>query len=648
MENANYSVDNIIGWLFDKIFNQLTMNGKELYNCAFDTICKKTFENSDIHKLISKLSGRTNESVSDYLSNKYFQEDFLFDKLKKKIPVQILLNNLSKIKSLINDNYRIDKECLQFAIINNRFQIVEYIVNTCSYVKPDNQLLIYCVEYGYEDIYFYLRDIGLSPNITIYNRAVNGCSLAIITDINKYIGISDKILTRAFEINNTSILFFLLSVAYNDKIKINKNLVAYPILNNNMELLRHMEENKLFDWHCELYYSALLSGSMEMIKMVENRIPNIHDDRFLDTSKIKKGQMSHILNDIIYVINDKKYFSHTINYAIQSKSLDVVKYVYTKGYGITVSNFVTAIKQGTIQILDFLCKQYQGVLPFYLIHYFGMNSFIDDKFLKISLLLNSNLLSLNHDNLSINDYKTESVHLQLINQCTEINEFQCHDPDFLMKYNMLFLEKKGMKINHRLITKTRICLELNKEKELLDIFNVKYNDVNKQYIVDVLFLFGTITQIKKLYQLQQPLIVPSSQIIMEIICYSQINKLCFLVQNNLLTKSIISIVYPLVNILADQYLSNFFGKICDNKPSIKHILLSRNKPLILEWFKTNNVEQSDINKKNLKNVLKLESICIAQKIEFPTNYLSELIDWTLDNDLLTMHDYLNSLKQNKN
>lgn len=648
MNNTEYFVDNIIGWIFEKVFNQLTFNGKELLEKSFNEINKKTFENTNIHKLINKLSGKSIDVISSYLSNKNYQEKFLFSKLKKQIQVQILLDNLPKIKSLNKIGHIIDKQCLQLAIINYRVEIVEYIIETCPNIKLDNELLIYCVGDGYENIYFYLRKFGLFPNISIYNRAVNGGSLSIVTDINEHIGISEKILENAFESNNVNIIMFLISVAIRDKVKINKNLVVYPILNNNMELLNVLEKNNFVDWHYELYYSALLSGSLEMIEYVESKMPEIHNKKLLDTSKTKKGQISSILTDIIYDHNGKKYFSHTINYAIQSKSLDVVKYVYSKGYGITVSNFITAIKQGTVEILDFLCCVYRKNLPFYLLHYFGMNSYVDEKFSKAKILLNSGLFNLLHDKLAIDDYKKETIHLQLINQTTQITEYQCNDPDFLMKYQMLFTEDINSKINYRLITKTRICLELDKEKELVDIFNTNYNEINKQYVIDTLFLFGNIAQIKKLYKLQKSLIVPSSQIIMEIICYCQIHKLCFLTQNNLLTKSIIDLIYPLTNALSDKHLSIFFEKICQNKPNIKHLLLSGNEQIILHWLNKNSVNELEVNKKILKNVLKLNNVLIAEKFTFPPHFLQELIQWTKDNDLLIVHNFLLSLLSNQN
>ena len=43
-----------------------------------------------------------------------------------------------------------------------------------------------------------------------------------------------------------------------------------------------------------------------------------------------------------------------MNYAIQSNNLEIVKYIYDKGYGITVSNLITSINTFNISIVKFI------------------------------------------------------------------------------------------------------------------------------------------------------------------------------------------------------------------------------------------------------------------------------------------------------
>jgi hypothetical protein len=437
----------------------------------------------------------------------------------------------------------------------------------------------------------------------------------------------------------------LVEEAIKNKISINKNLITYPVLNNNIQLLLELDKKQLVDWYNELYYSALLSGSMEMVKFIESKIPDIHKNYVLDTSKNKKGQMSLLLMEMIYEINKKKYFSHTINYAIQSGSLEIVKYIHQKGYGITVSNFITAIKQSTLDILNYLCENYFKKLPFYLIHYFGTNSYISNKIEKAKILIFADLLPLDQvGKLSIDDYRKESTHIEMISQTVQVPEDGNIDTDYLMKYQLFFVPIKGFKLNYRLITKTRICLKLNLENELKNIFLSNLNQNDRQFVIDVLYLFGTIDQIKKLYPLLNTNICPSKQIIMEIMCYCQINKLCHLSHNNLLTDQIVLDVYPIATMLGDHCLNLFFQKIVNDRPKIKFILLSGKKSEIEKWLIENKpIQKSWIDKDIIKNILALEDLNLIIKIDIPHELLFDLICWAEESDLLEIQTYLKSI-----
>jgi hypothetical protein len=642
----DYEQDNIIQWIFEKAFDQLTMNGNELFETPFDKIGKKTFGSIELYNIINKLTVRPINRITEYITNKIFQERFLFSKIKKKLYVQILLDDLEKIKILIQMGHLFDKKCLQLSILNNRIDILQFIIKNSPKLKLENQLLVYCCEFGYEDIYFYLRQRGLVPNSAIYNKAVLGNSLKIIQDINENFGISNKILTSGFQTNNTDIILYLVDVAIKDNVKICDNLINYPILNNNFKLLEELEKKNVIEWRydCDLYYSALLSGTMEMIKHVESKIPNIHHNHMLDTSKTTKGQFSLLLEDMIYEIDHKKYFSHTMNYAIQSGSTDVVKYVYEKGYGITPSNFITAIRQGNTAMLKYLCDKYKKRLPFYLIHYFGINSYVTDKMAKAKILIDNGLLDLNNPiGMTINDYKKESAHIELISQTIQISEDDAMDLDYLMKYQLFFVPDKGFKFNHGLLTKTKICLELNMDKDLVNIFLAQMNQIDQQFVTDILFLFGNITQIQKLFSYVRPL-VPRNQIIMEIMCYNQLGKLCYLMQNKLFSKPIIDNLFPVATMLADEYIMLLFQKLGCTKTDIKYLLLSGSHQKIIKWLDDNNIDEIEINKNILKYVLQLDNMEIIKRFKYPKNFLSELIDWAEEADLVEAQMYLKSVE----
>lgn len=656
----DYEKDGIIQLIFEKEFDQLTLESNQLLMTPFDRIKAKTFDNVALHLLINKLTNRPLEKITEYLTNKFFLEKFLFGKIKKKLHVAIILDDIGRVKYLINYGYQIDYQCLQLAVLNNSLEILKYMVKHINVSKSNgigpnirltNELLIYCSEFGHEEMYFYLRSKDLVPNISIFNKAVLGNSLNIIKDINNDIAISNKILTSVFQTNNTDIILFLVSEAMNDNVNINKNLFTYPILNNNFVLLDKLDELHLINWHVELYYSAILSGSMEMVKHLETKIPLVHENRILDTSKCKKGQITLLLEDMIYEISGKKYFSHTMNYAVQSGSLEMVKYIHQKKYGITTSNFITAIKQSSCEILKYLCQNYSKQLPFYLIHYFGTNCPVIEKIAKAKILLDSGLINTYPPKLSIEDFRKETAHIELISQSVQIPEdIGIIDIDYLMKYQIFFVPVKGYKLNYRLITRTRLFLELDRDTELQNIFSADHNNIDQQFIIDTLFLFGSIEQIKKFHPLSG-MICPSQQIIMEILCYCQLNKLCYLLFNKLFTTRTITTIYPVAMILSDKYLNLFFEKIkkyypeLDNlQPDIKFILLSGNKNIINQYFiKYGN--QQDLSKDILKSVLILDDIELLKKIIIPIKLLPELIIWSEESDLLEIGKYLLTINE---
>lgn len=621
--------DNTIYWIFEKAFDQLTINGMEIYQSPFDLIKNKTFLNNQLYLLINKLSKKSIDLIKLYLTNTIIQEKFLFTKTKKKLHVQILLNDLNKIKELVNNGYVIDHECLNLAVLNNRKNILEYFIEI-SNIKLSNEILMTCVEFGYEDMYFYLIKNNLIVNISIYHKAVIGGSLAIVKHISEKIGLSFKTLKEAFQANHTDVIIYLCEVANKENIKINADLINYSIMNNNMHLVKYFNDKNIINWETTMYYSAVLSGSIEMVQYLELMMPNIHDNYALDHGYTRKGQMSLLLQDIIYQIQGKNYFSHTINYAIQSGSIDMLKYIHQKGYLITVSNFITALKQGTVEMVKYLSKSYTNPLPFYLIHYLGPFSYLSNKSIKAKILYQAGLLDLDLPiKMSINDYKKENTHLKMILDNNIITEDSSHDTDFLMKYHLFLIPAKGFKLNFSLITRTRLCLELCLNEKLDKIFNNIKNNVDRQYLIDILFLFGNLAQIVKYY----PLIstdLPSIQILMELMCYRQMEKLGYLYQKKLLSSNIMEKLYPVAVMLSDSCINLLFNKML-NDSTLKYLLLSGKKDLILEWTKS-------YPKIVLIDKDTIKQLCLTDDVEIVKNFCIEpfsgLDKWLEENDLL--------------
>lgn len=643
--------DNTIKWMFEKVFDQLTLNCQELYQSPYHLIEKRIY-NHEIYNLISSCLKINIAEIESYLTDSTFIKSFLFTKIKKRLYVEILLNNLDQIIELVNSGYNVDEISIRLTIINNRYDILKFLVSSKK-LHLTQDLLAICAEYSYTDMYFYLKKYKLMPSIYTFNKAVLGNSLSIVQDISQRIGISKKTLETAFETNNTEIILFLINQAEQEDVVISKNFAAYAIVNANFQLLNILIEKNLINWNIELYYSALLSGNLDMIKFVDNHIEINHMERVLDSSKTKRGVSSLLVTDMIYTVNGKKYFSHIMNYSIQSKNLEVVKLSHQQGYGITVSNFITAIQQSTPEILEYLCQIYNSSLPFYLIHYLGLNSNISNKLVKANILIKSKLFKLDTSNLNTIDYQKEAVHIEMITTNTQLSLETLTDPDYIFNYPIFFVTKKGYKLNRKLITIAYLYLKLDQNNDLIKLYSDNYNEVDKQYLVDCLYLFGNMIQIKNLHNMIP--ITPSQQILMEITCQQQISKLYYLYANNYLSTFLIKNLYNIVFSLNNSHLNTLFKKFGNFEPEFKYIVMSGNVSQIIEWLDKYHeilIDTNDkiINKNIIKNMLLLDNDMILNYLSTKSKYKNllihwklELIDWTQEQDLLNVTNMLQHL-----
>ncbi len=67
-----------------------------------------------------------------------------------------------------------------------------------------------------------------------------------------------------------------------------------------------------------------------------------------------------------------------MNYAIQSGSINVVEYIYSRDYGLTPSNFITAIRQDNLEILEFISDQYskKKITIVYYLLFFNLQQYL--------------------------------------------------------------------------------------------------------------------------------------------------------------------------------------------------------------------------------------------------------------------------------
>lgn len=627
------SYNNIIHLTFDKIFGHSTSNFQQLKLIPFSTIVSHTFDNVHIYQLIHKLTHIHIDKISTYLKDKSIQHTYLMSKLKNKIDACILFGDLDQILILIEKSYPISSDSLKLAVINGHLNIVKYLMSN-SKIDPKfgTELLTLSAEFGHELIYMYLRELDFDPNIQTYNKSVCGSNVNIVADVNTCIGLSKKTVELSFEFGSPDIVEFVVKESLESKIKISAKLISYVVLNSHIDLLGKLENLIPIEWDPVLLHSAILSGSMEMISHIESRIPNIHHNLTLDMSRIRKGQSDLLLPSMIYNKNQTKYFSHTINYAVQSKSLPIVKYIHNLGYGITLSNIINCIQSGTPDILEYLLQNYNKKIPSYIIHYFNIDSYIINKMQFAKILITYGLDISSKQNNTITDYKLETAHLNLIQTTKYIKPDLIYDTDFLLHYCEFFIPPTGFKLNKKLITSVRICVELELVEDFEKIINSQYHNIDKQFIMDVAYIFGKISYVKRIYELYQ--IIPSQSVIIETLCYGQIGKLSWLMQLDILPMSMKEKIYLLSLSLDDPLISNFMCKLglkSDTNLELQAVINSGKSETIIKYITDN---QCIINLDTYKQLCLLDDVELIDKIDFVIENKEELLQWLKENNLI--------------
>lgn len=650
-------INNCIEWCFEKYFDEY-MRHNSFFNDPYKKIYAETFDNPSIIKIIRQTNTFfSDEFVSQYLKNYDFINRLLKKKIKNKLYISIILNNQQETDKIIEKCKFSDNnlyQSLKLAIINNNFNTsVKLFSKNKNNNKTIIELLEICTKYGYNNLFFYIiKNFEVLPNSRMYNNSVCNDEMDIISYINDNIGLSKQNIDLAFKSNHTSVIKFIIETSIHDNIKIDPNLSTYPILNENYIILELLEKYGIIDWHHELYSSALLSGSIKMCHLVEEKIKNIsiHTEKILDLSRCKRKKNKDkknplIMDDIIYYRSNKKYYSHTMNYAIQSLSLDIVKYIHSLDYGITLSNIITAIRQSTPEILDFVCDKYQDMIPEYIYYYFGIESFIDNKYEKICIIMNTNKIipkTINTSKTSKIKYLyQEMFHIENIRKNKNVS-FTELDIDYAMSYHLFFGSRIDKRDNYIILTKIRAWLVSNSNDLLFNMYSEfgKNNSDIQQLIIDTVTIFGSCKQLIDLYKITKTSIYPSTECIMEIMCYSQIGKLCYLKKNIITNMSDLKKIFILSEILDDTNIKRIFNVNDAKLLSFSKIVFTGKKEKIINWLSMNpNYIISDI--KIIKMCIEFDDDEIISNIKIDNNIIDRSIEYASELFMYNIVDILN-------
>lgn len=522
-------------WVFEKIFDQLSPgkgSGDGLLTTQpFSHIQDRILRSPKILQTIADLLALPIDEIKAYLNSESFLERFLFSKLGRKIPVAILLNRdlipLLELREITQSDYHL-------MALNNRKEMMEQAVTK---ILPGHECLYYCCCRERIELYFWLRQKGLQPNLSVYLEAVQGGSLEIVKDISESIGLTPNILKSAFEAGCHEIIDFLLDRAAAEKVPVAPSLVSYALLNSDTALIEKMKT----PLPTSFFHSAVLSGNLEMVRLIEAANPQIHQNLAMDAPGIKKGKKNILAGEISYQKNGKNFFAHTINYAIQSGSAEMIHYLLAKGYGISVSNILTAVRQASLKILQLILDEAPLLrLPHYYWVYFSFCSVVSNKLAKARTLVERGYLSLEPVKYTTESYRILAAHADILKRQTISDDYESHDADYFLNYASFFGGLRVMGLIEQAIAWYQIQNEIQITVE------------NPPLISDLITLIGPNTLMKGITA------PPRDEIVAEIVCCGKTFKICSLHQKGYLRHDAME---RLVAMLAEPGLTALFERL---------------------------------------------------------------------------------------
>lgn len=640
-------INRSIEWPVECAFKKLTSDGADLYTESFDCIKNKTIENHEFLTLLSEKINLSTESIQKYFLRTNFIYRLIKSSVKNIFYVSIIMTNNELFTECINYGYEIDPISVKLACINSKDEI---FLRKMYEISPktilDTSFLAVSLENNNICAYNFLLEIGCKPMINILNVAVkmtNESALNVVKSLNEDFAPNEQTIKEAIMYGRTDVILYILERYFEVKKHFDKNLIAYLLMNSKMEIIKYLDEKKLINWHIDLYYSAILSGSIDFVKYINNfykNIDDIHAKKILDKPITQStGRNTILTNDIIYKKNNVKYFSHTMNYAIQSNNIDMVKYVYSLGYGISGSNIITAIKSNT-EIFELIINIYDGIVPPYLLCYFSLNSLVEDKTLKLNILIKSAKINL-FPSVNSDFYRLESQHIDLINKTNTVDVKSMYNAEYLFNYVSALGEYPGIKFNHRLYVISSYAIINNDVGMLKKILKTYLKEYDKQLIKNIIVVYAanyqSLNSMIDVYLAEYPYekFKISRSVWPLLISFGSIEKIIVCKIHN----EIDDIIYQTIALNNNKSLLKLFDKYKVDINTDK-ILSIADDAILLE-----NLNKIPLNVKSINKILALEckEIIILMKNNILIN-IEDHIKYCIDHKLMYSLSILNSLK----
>lgn len=432
------------------------------------------------------------KSWKDIQKKIFTQEMAQMLSVEMKFPVNIPTNTDMILQNILGENnanlilgrnFILDKDSLIYAIVND----IDIAINK-NQVTP--QIIGLVLECGNERLFHKLQQYNKSK-LTIYHyqKAVLGGNINLVKLIGKNLMFNEGQLEIALQTNNTEIIKWMLEELKIFNLTFPPHLTKYLILNNS-SLLNELK----IQWIPKLFHSALLSGSWDMIRLIESHFPDLHNkDLDCSLSKGANGNVSLLTDESTYVSEGKIYFSHTMNYAVQSENLEIMKYIHGLGYGITISNLLTCINQGNYEQFIYL-MQFVQLKSYYLLYFSCVT--INSNKRKFVKALNTEMFD------ECVNRKALKLHWEIVKNQIKLKEEGTTDPDFFFYNQLVDLNMDAMEVHNIERRRWRIFLGLDISS---GISNIDYlfgsgTDIPDEWVQRVILLLGNLPKVRKLIE----------------------------------------------------------------------------------------------------------------------------------------------------
>lgn len=552
------------------IFIQITRDYVKKYITHIDTdnnnsfipitkIINKTFKSYAVSNKIMEITKKNINQVNKCLLDNKIQQYLLSIWYSNRLHYAIITNNMQLVFDCVNtNNYQIDTVTLMYAVINDRYEIINYLLSIPNTEKNITiSMLNKCIEYGYISMYDLLKNFINSTSLVL-TKITKKTPIEIYEQlINKY-SFDKKSILHICEYGTHEMIKMAITTILEDDIKFPSEAIWYIILSKNLLIVKYcflMLEN-ICEFNIDCYYAALLSGDKNIIEFIEGILQIKHLDERLDeyNSNIQKNPF-----DVTYMRNNKKYISHCMNYAVQSGNINIVEYIYQKGYGISISNIINSIYEKNVNILSFLVTKYNKILPQYVLVYFSITNAIYRKIDKLNILVDNNKIDIKpHVNLTMHDYEKIKYHKEeMLNR--KIKKHNIYDTDCVLKYYSYYNEDV-LTAHDILITKLRYYIIHNMKDRIAEIIiNAKLNYVT---ITTTFMLYSTNVSFGPLAEFlcSTKILTIKTDVVNELLYQKQLYKICWFLAKNILTTDVMYGLKQLAWILNDNDIYTILNK----------------------------------------------------------------------------------------